>query len=97
MIQAVTQRGRLLHTDTQIDTQAVPRTLVLCPTVDEAMIKSVSGDMQPGTWGQGEDIVFVLGSAVGMFNQLIKQFPTYIMLIHASHKKPALPPITALS
>lgn len=58
-------RGRLLQTHPQRDPQAVPRTL---PTSGEAIIKFVSGDMQPRIWGQGEDIAFVLGSAAGIFN-----------------------------
>lgn len=56
-----------LPTDAQTGTQAVPRTPALCLAVGEAIIKFVSADMQPGIWGQGEDIAFVLGSAVEIF------------------------------
>ena len=66
--QAASETGRLLHPDAWTDTQAVPRTLVLCLAVDEAIIKFVSKDIQPGIERKGEDIVFVLGSAVGIFN-----------------------------
>lgn len=38
------------------------------PCSDEALIKFVSADMQPGIGEQGEDIAFVLGSAVENFN-----------------------------
>lgn len=42
--------------------------MILCPAVNEAIIQFVSGDLQPGIWGQGEDIAFALGSAVVIFN-----------------------------
>lgn len=76
-----------------IDTQAVPSTLVFCLQVDEAIIKFVSGDMQPGIcskiktlllfWDMKFLLLEFLTSSSIRNNQSNIEFSKYIILMCA--------------